>query len=250
MHKRLISVFTFSLLVAACGKAGITPASLADAPAEPMAATAKYVPTQALESEYPASVVAEPDPEAAFLEEMATFPVMEETELRNAGDRTVSRISGSFAPNPMTLTEEVIDAGGTMITIDYTLEEGNQSTRLRVTRDSAGIPRRVMEMKGAKETPSSVEAFRAMMKKTVFMPDDSQGKLGTDQGVCLLGSEPVECEKTAYRVKVGETTATYFLARSQDGQDLSAEIADKDGKIIYKTQLIQVTNAVAGVASR
>lgn len=246
MHKHLLSALALSLLAAACGNAGIPNPTFAED--EPVAMTAKAK---------PAKPAAKADIEAAFLEEMAANDEEIEQpagppETRHVGDRTVSRISGSFAKHPMTFTEEVVAQAGTLVVVDYTLDEGKHSTRLRVTHDSrSGRVLRVREMQGVKELPSSIGAYEAMISKTSFAPDDNEAQIGKEKAVCLIGSESVDCEKTAYRVKIGESTATFFVARSADGQDISGEIADNSGKIIYKAEVVDSRKGTpAGVASR
>jgi hypothetical protein len=247
MHKHLLSVFALSLLAAACGNAGIPNPTFADD--EPATVTAKAK---------PAKPAAKPDIEAAFLEEMASNQDEEVAETaappeqRHVGDRTVSRISGSFTKNPMTFTEEVVAQAGTLVVVDYTLDEGKHATRLRVTHDSrSGRVLRVREMHGTKELPSSVDAYQAMMDKTAFTPDDNEAQIGKEKAVCLIGTQSIDCEKTAYRVKIGDKSATFSVARSDDGQDISGEIADNDGKIIYKAEVVDTRKGTpSGVASR
>ncbi len=126
------------------------------------------------------------------------------------------------------------------------------ATRLRVTHD-IGSDRvlRVREVRGKKELPSSTAAFEKLMAKTTFAPDDNEAEIAKEKATCLIGSEPIECEKTAYRVKVGDKTATFSVARSSDGRDVSGEISAEDGAIIYKAELIESrTGLPAGVASR
>mgnify|MGYP003455627880 FL=1 len=66
-----------------------------------------------------------------------------------------------------------------------------------------------------------------------------------------MGDQQLDCEKTDYRVKIGDQTATFSIARSSDGRDVSGEISDASGKIIYKSELIESRSGLpANVASR
>jgi hypothetical protein len=245
MHKHLISVFALSLLAAACGNAGIPHPTFSDR--EPPKKTAKVKLDRAR---------AELDKDTSFFDDEAANETADESlftpDQKSVGDRTISRISGSFAKHPMVLTEEVVAQAGTLLVVDYTLEEGKHTTRLRVTHDRrSGRVLRVREMRGTQELPSSVSAYEAMMNKTTFTPDANEERIGTEKGVCLIGSESVDCEKTSYRVRIGEQSATFFVARSADGRDISGEIAGSDGNIIYKTEILDTKKGTpSGVASR
>ena len=119
-------------------------------------------------------------------------------------------------------------------------EEGASATKLRVTHDT-GTERvlRVREIRGKRELPSSVAAFDKLMARTSFAPDENEAEIAKQKSTCLVGDQQLDCEKTDYRVKIGDQTATFSIARSSDGRDVSGEISDASGKIIYKSELIE-----------
>ncbi len=244
MRTNLFALIALPLVAAACGTAGVPhPTTLDDVEV----AQAKPAEKTAMRG----------DDDLPFIEEI---PGAEETLPPNpsqfankqVGDRTVHRFSGSFRKTNLILTQEVVARAGSLVVVDYLLEEGDAATRLRVTHD-IGSDRvlRVREVRGKKELPSSTAAFEKLMAKTTFAPDDNEAEIAKEKATCLIGSEPIECEKTAYRVKVGDKTATFSVARSSDGRDVSGEISAEDGGIIYKAELIESrTGLPAGVASR
>jgi hypothetical protein len=243
MRSHFIALVTLPLSAVACGNAGIPHPQSSD-PVGVEVATAK-------------KPVIRADDDMPFIDEI---PGEEETlgatasafAEKKIGDRTVHRFSGSFSKTALILTQEVVARAGSLIMVDYVLEDGETTTKLRVTHD-VGSDRvlRVRELRGKKELPSTAAAFEKLMARTSFAPDDNEAELAKEKGTCLVGSESIECEKTAYRVKVGDKTATFSVARSRDGRDVSGEISDEAGGIIYKAELIESRSGLpAGVASR
>jgi hypothetical protein len=197
------------------------------------------------------------DDDMPFIEEI---PSAEETVPANpslfanklAGDRSVHRFSGSFSKSHLILTQEVHARAGSLIVVDYTLEDGETATKLRVTHD-IGTERvlRVRELRGKKELPSSAAAFEKLMARTAFVPDDNEAQIAKAKATCLVGDQPLDCEKTDYRVKIGEQTATFSVSRAADGREVAGEISDASGNVIYKAELIESRAGLpAGVASR
>ncbi|MBK7585388.1 MAG: hypothetical protein IPI67_35005 [Myxococcales bacterium] len=248
MRSHLIALITVPVLVVACGNQGIpNPIAADDATDSIDIAAAKS-------SQKTASISADDLP---FIDKI---PSAEETlpksspELahKRVGDRSVHRFSGSYTKTPLILSQEVVARAGSLIVIDYTLEEGDAATRLRVTHD-VGSDRvlRVREMRGKKELLSSAAAFEKMLAKTSFAPDDNEAEIGREKSTCLVAGAATACEKTAYRVKVGDKLATFSVSRGNDGSDLSGEISDESGSIIYKAELVETrTGLPAGVAAR
>lgn len=223
---------------AACGNAGITEPTFADDSSETTAKAHKK------------------GDELGFLDDMpdiegsteATSPLAE----KKVGDLRVQRFSGSFTKTPLTLTEEVVATAGSLVIVDYTLEEGKKTTKLRVTHDKASDRvLRVREMRGAEEMPSSENAYELMLGKTMFIPDGNEANLGSEKATCLIGQKEVDCQKTSYRVKVGSQTATFSIAKTSDGQDIGGEISASDGKLLYRAEVVDMrTGSPSNVASR
>lgn len=224
---------------AACGNAGITEPTFADDSSETTAKANKSK-----------------GDELGFLDDMpdtegsseSTSPLAE----KKVGDLRIQRFSGSFTKTPLTMTEEVIATAGSLVIVDYTLEEGKKTTKLRVTHDkTTDRVLRVREMRGADEMPSSEAAYEQMLSKTMFIPDDNEAKLGTEKATCLIGQKEVDCSKTSYRVKIGSQTATFSVAQTSDGQDIGGEISGKDGKLFYRAEVVDMrAGSPSNVASR
>lgn len=240
MRSHLSVLFTLPLVVAACGNAGVPhPSTLDIAEAKPAKKT----------------IVADDD--MPFIEEFPGAegqPAGTPTQFANklVGDRTVHRFSGTFSKTSLILTQEVTARGGSLVVVDYTLEDGDGAIKLRVTHD-IGTERvlRVREIRGKRELPSSVAAFDKLMARTSFAPDDNEAEIAKQKTTCLVGDQQLDCEKIDYRVKIGDETAIFSIARSSDGRDVSGEISDASGKIIYKSELIEARSGLpANVASR
>lgn len=250
MHKSVVALIGLSLIATACGSAGIPNATFADDSDTieiGKAPTVKPDRAFAADDDMPDFI----DELPGMAEEKAA-PPPSIASTRQIGDISVQRFSGSFAEKPMTLTEEVIARAGSLIVIDYTLDEGSKSKKLRVTHDvNTDRVLRVREIKGKKERAASIDAYDAMVAKITFIPDGNDGEVAKQASTCMLGERAVDCEKTAYRVTVGGQSATLEVSRGADGRDISGEIATADGKILYKAETVDLRKGMpANVASR
>ncbi|MEB2312677.1 MAG: hypothetical protein OZ921_07050 [Sorangiineae bacterium] len=165
------------------------------------------------------------------------------------GDYVVQRITGSFSKTPLMLTEQVIGVDGDVVTLDYTLVEGRSATRLRVERLwSTGHISKVTRYRDGKPAVGDVNDFDAMMRKTAFAADDNQGQLESGAETCLVGRRELACEKTSYKVKVGDRSATLSVSRSNQlaERDVSGEIRTDDGEVVYRAQVIEFGNEGSG----
>jgi hypothetical protein len=161
---------------------------------------------------------------------------------RAVGDLFVHRFSGSYRPEALKLTEEVISVDKDAVVMDYTLEEGEKVTSLRVYRDPrSDRVKQVLELRGAEELPSTLLAFEQMLDKTVFAADSNQGLLEETEGTCLVGEEALDCEQKSYSVLVGEQVAVLKVAASKSvpGRDVSGELTSEDGKMLYRSELLE-----------
>lgn len=239
-HPKLSLTFVLTLLASACG--GIT--STASSPDD------IAVPASKARAAKSAKSKAKPDVDWLFPEgEQASSPLAE----RRVGDFFVHRFSGTFSEKPMTLTEEVVAKAGGLIVVDYTLEQGKASKRLRVTHDIAtDRVLRVREMQGDRELAAKIEDFDAMLEKTAFAPDQNEKTIASEKTTCLVGGEEVDCEKTSYSVAIGDQRATLEVTKSAaiPGRDVSGEIVDQAGKVIYRAELVDMGRGTpSGVAS-
>jgi len=248
MRKNVVALFALSLLAAACSNAGIPNPTFAD---DDIASVDVAQAEAAKEAR-----MADLDDELPFITEYPATakvePPVSPLKKRQVGDLSVQRFTGSFAQAPLMLTEEVVARAGSLIMIDYTLDDGDKSTKLRVTHDiNTDRVLRVREMKGKKQLPSSTEAYEAMLGRTMFVPDGNEGQVAKETGTCMIGDRAIDCEKTAYRVTIGDETATFSVARGADGRDISGEISSADGKIFYRAEVVeQRSGTPTGVASR
>ncbi len=236
MKLPLISCCAVSLLIVACG--GATPAP--EAPSTDAAGAAEQA-----EPEIPAE-----DEAPAADAEPSAEPTMQ------VGDYYVQRFTGSFAKQPMTLTERVIAREKHAFVVDFRLEQGEHASTLRLRVDAKN-PRRILqvsELKGEEESPATLAAYEALMARTMFAPDENEEQLGSEETTCMLGDESVDCELTKYRVRIGEKSATLSVttSKSAHGRDLGGQVMTEDGKLVYRAQLVEMGHdeSSAGVASR
>lgn len=174
---------------------------------------------------------------------------------RRVGDFFVHRFSGSFAQDPLTLTEEVLAREDQAWLVELVLSQNEQLERLRVRFDAyTGEPRSVVRMDGNDEKPAKLADYEAMMARTIYAADVNDGLVSQNAQTCLVGADELDCETKTYKVWVGEDSATLAVvhAKSFADRDVSGEITTDDGKLIYRAELLEARRGSArpGVAAR
>lgn len=217
-----VTVTWGSLLLAACG----------------------HAPPQAPKVAAPATVASESAPPSAS----------PSAPRRQVGDFFVHRFSGSFAREPLTLTEEVQGREGTAWVVDFSLTEGDQVQRLRVRFDDNGRAVSAARLAGARETEASLADYEALLGRTVFTADVNDGLVSSVAQTCLVGDDALDCETKTYKVWVGERAATLAVVHSGKfpDRDVSGELTADDGQLLYRAELVEARSGktAKGVASR
>ena len=168
------------------------------------------------------------------------------TPERHAGDVFVQRFSGSWRKAPVLLIERTVAVEDGVATTDWTLEEGKKKQTLRVrtraTDADAGAVVSVMRVQGEIETPATRADFDALMERTSFAADTNEGLVATEDQTCTVGQRELQCRKVSYSVTVGNDEATLSIVTSPDvvGRDVSGEITTKDGKLVYRAELVEM----------
>ena len=163
---------------------------------------------------------------------------------RQVGDFHVYQYSGSFAKEPLTLTEQVVGKDGDALIVDFVLEQGSKMTALRVRMHTDGEVLAVRRITDDGDVVASRADYDAMMKKTEFVPDSNDQKVGSDHTSCLIGDEQVDCDATTYMVTLGGKQAKLTITRSGrvPGRDIGGDVVAEDGKVLYSARLIERGN--------
>jgi hypothetical protein len=174
---------------------------------------------------------------------------------RHVGDFFVHRFSGSFAADPLTLTEEVSALEDAAWVVDFSLTQNEKVERLRVRFDVvSGQAVSAAHLDGTKEKPATLGDYEALMARTVYAADVNDGLVSSNDQTCLVGSDELDCETKTYKVWVGDRAATLSIVRSNTfaDRDVSGEITTDDGKLIYRAELVEAKQGkpAPGVASR
>ena len=193
-------------------------------------------------SQHPAPLTQKPD---------ETVVSVTERPARKVGDFFVHRFSGKFNAKPVTLTEQVVGVEGDLLVVDFVLEEGDKMTalRARMRPDSNNDVVSIARIGGDKESPASMADYEALMAKTVFAPDENESKIDSETTTCLVGEKELPCEKTTYRVRVGDKTGVLSIMTSTEvpGRDIGGEVTGEDGSVLYRAELVEMGNT--GMAS-
>jgi hypothetical protein len=176
---------------------------------------------------------------------------------RHVGDFFVHRFSGSFAADPLTLTEEVTALEDSAWVVDFSLTQDAKVERLRVRFDvQSGQAVSAAQLDGSHEKPAHLSDYEAMMARTIYAADVNDGLVSTNDQTCLVGSDALDCEIKTYKVWVGDRAATLSIVRTASfaDRDVSGEITTDDGKLVYRAELVEAkqgkSQSASGVASR
>lgn len=177
------------------------------------------------------------------------------TPERRVGDFFVHRFSGSFAAEPLTLTEEVAGREDDAWVVDFALSQDERVERLRVRFDSVtGAPKSAALLDGTTETPTELAAYDTLMAQTIYAADVNDGLVSQNAQTCLIGADELDCETKTYKVWVGDDAATLSVVRATRfaDRDVSGEITTEDGKLIYRAELIEARQGSprSGIAAR
>jgi hypothetical protein len=202
--------------------------------------------TQAPLPSSPPTVAVAPAPQVARSE---SAPV------RHVGDLFVHRFSGSFAAEPLTLTEEVTAREPEAWVVDFSLTQAEKVERLRVRFDAtSGQAVSAAHFEAGRETSAPLLEYEALLARTVYAADVNDGLVSTNGQTCLVGADELDCETKTYKVWVGDRAATLAVVHSSRfaDRDVSGEITTEDGKLVYRAELIEAKQGkpALGVAAR
>lgn len=179
----------------------------------------------------------------------------ESAPVRHLGDLFVQRFSGSFAADPLTLSEEVTAREDKAWVVDFALTQNDEVERLRVRFDiRTGQAVSAARLGGGRETPAPLRDYEALMARTVYTADINDGLESTNGQTCLVGTDEHTCETKTYKVWVGDRPAKLSVVHSSRfvDRDVSGELTTDDGKLVYRAELIEARQgrSAAGVATR
>jgi hypothetical protein len=225
MLRHSLTAFTVLALVSACGVM---------AKPTPHSATAAESPGK--RTTHPAKAIAKGDDDAASESASNAF--------RQVGDYHVYQYTGSFAKEPLTLTEQVVGRDGDALLVDFVLEEGEQMNALRVRMREDGEVLAVRRITDDGDVAATFGDYEAMMKRTELLPDTNDQMVATDHTSCLIGDEQVDCDMTTYLVTLSGKHAKLMITKSPrvPGRDIGGDIVADDGKVLYSARLIERGN--------
>jgi hypothetical protein len=169
---------------------------------------------------------------------------------RHVGDLFVHRFSGSFATEPLTLTEEVALREDTAWVVDFSLTQNEKVERLRVRFDvQSGQAVSAAHFEAGRESPASLGDYEAMLTRTIYAADVNDGLVSQNDQTCLVGADELDCETKTYKVWVGDSAATLSVVHSKTfvDRDVSGEIITADGKLIYRAELVEAKQGKGGL---
>ena len=172
--------------------------------------------------------------------------------VRHVGDLFVHRFSGSFAREPLTLTEEVAAREDAAWVVDFSLTQNEKVERLRVRFDlESGQAVSASHFDARHETPAKLSDYETLVARTVYAADVNDGLVSANDQTCLVGADELDCETKTYKVWVGDAAATLSVVHSNKyaDRDVSGEITTDDGKLVYRAELLEAKQGKGGDSS-
>jgi len=172
--------------------------------------------------------------------------------VRHVGDLFVHRFSGSFAREPLTLTEEVAAREDAAWVVDFSLTQNEKVERLRVRFDlESGQAVSASHFDAGHETPAKLSDYETLVARTVYAADVNDGLVSANDQTCLVGADELDCETKTYKVWVGDAAATLSVVHSNKyaDRDVSGEITTDDGKLVYRAELLEAKQGKGGDSS-
>lgn len=161
---------------------------------------------------------------------------------RMPGDFVVYRFSGSFREAPLTLTQKVVDRRGSVVTVDVSLKEGDAAREMRVKVDegSRNDIVSVALLEGGIEKPATLDAYEALLARTIVAADQNEALLRTEDVSVYLGGVSVAAKRLTYQVRIGKKTATLRTLESADFSwgDVGGDILLPNGKVLYRAEVV------------
>lgn len=239
MHKILFALASVSLFVGCAHAPASTPAYFSD---HVVSAPAKAAP------------IAKEDP----LADDDAYAAMSDANAREVGDFVVYRFSGSFRKEPTTLSEKVVAKKGDAILVDVVATTGKDREEIFVKMSDAPEKRNevlgVSKMENGKLVAIENGAYEALLARSTLAADRNDATLETEDVTVDVGSKKVAAKRTTFAVRVGKKSATMHTLEA-DGfawGDLGGDIVGKNGKAIYKAEIVDagrdvdVTSTFAG----
>jgi hypothetical protein len=164
------------------------------------------------------------------------------------GDYVVYRFSGSFlkaSPAPLTLTERVLGRDGAVVSLELVLDDGRKQETLRIRKDATpGSAEEVFDVTRVEAgiaRSATVDAYAALMAKTVLAADANEAELGTETTSVHVGDKTLRCKKTSYRVRVGKHEATMSTVESEafPWGDVAGDITTVEGQVLYRVEVVE-----------
>lgn len=169
-----------------------------------------------------------------------------------AGDYVVYRFSGSFrkpSPSPLTLTQRVLGRDGAVVSLEVILDDGRKQETLRIRKDATpGSAEEVFDVtriEAGVARSATVDAYAALMARTVLAADQNEAELGTETTSVHVGDKTLRCKKTGYRVRVGKHEATMSTVESEafPWGDVAGDITTVDGQVLYRVEVVEAGSA-------
>jgi hypothetical protein len=157
------------------------------------------------------------------------------------------RQPGSFRKGPaapLTLTQRVLGRDGAVVSLEVVLDDGRKQETLRIRKDATpGSAEEVFDVtrvEAGVARSASVDAYAALMEKTILAADQNEAELGTEATNVHVGGKMLRCKKTSYRVRVGRHEATMSTVESEafPGGDVAGDITTADGQVLYRVEVL------------
>lgn len=163
------------------------------------------------------------------------------------GDYAVYRLTGSYRPEGVTITQRVRSRQHGLLVLDMSIEDAQGTEQLRLRIDDGARRGEVLSvgrLREGKLEPYGVVAYEARMTDLVPAAEVNEGEIARTGEIVTVGTSPVFCVRTDYRVRMGTQRGTMSTlgVSGFPGENLGGKIVTDDGSVIYHAQLVELGN--------
>lgn len=175
------------------------------------------------------------------------------TSPRAAGDFLVREITSASRKTPLVISERVLSTDGASALLEVSFKDGQKTETFRVHVEETAAGEQTTEVTkliGATEHAFGVAAYEAMLGKAVPSVDRNDGLVDAEPITVDVSGKSFPATRSEYKVMVAGKPAMLSVVESKAIGDVGGEVSSADGKVLFRTRILDMGKGGTGTASR